>query len=374
MSRRILMLVSTMATGGSERVAAALVNAWAMRGDSVTLIATFSGRSTCSHLLASEVRLIYLADLVGGRTSDSGKRYWRRFWALRRLIRQLRADVAVSFLTNVNVAASLAAFGIQRHVFVSERSFPPARDTGWVLKALRHIAYQWTSGVVMQTHDGLRWLNAKIPRARGCVIPNPVLIPLPISGPSFHPDDFLSRDRRLLLAVGRLDKGKQFDQLIDAFATLVPSHSSWDLVILGEGPENLQLKQRVQSLGLARRVIMPGRAGNAGDWYRRADLFAMTSRYEGFPNTLAEAMAHGCPAVSYDCDTGPRDIIRHELDGLLVSPVGDVAGLARALDRLMGSDAERSKMGQRATEVRERYSLEKVLAMWDQLFDTGTVQ
>jgi glycosyltransferase involved in cell wall biosynthesis len=235
--------------------------------------------------------------------------------------------------------------------------------------ALRRITYQWAAGVVMQTQEGLRWLNAKIPRAQGVVIPNPVLLPLPTAEPILHPDRVVLAGRRLLLAVGRLDKGKQFGQLLDAFAVLAPQYPSWDLVILGEGPEGLELEQRAARLKLGQRVILPGRAGNIGDWYRRADLFAVTSRYEGFPNTLAEAMAHGCAAVSYDCDTGPRDIIRHEQDGLLVSPVGDVAELTRALGRLMGSDEERSRMGQRAREVRDRYSLEKILAMWDRLFD-----
>jgi glycosyltransferase involved in cell wall biosynthesis len=95
----------------------------------------------------------------------------------------------------------------------------------------------------------------------------------------------------------------------------------------------------------------------------------MSSRFEGFPNTLAEAMAHGCAAVSYDCDTGPRDIIRHEQDGLLVTPVGDVAALTSALDRLMGDDVERERMALRAIEVRERYSLQRILTLWDMEFE-----
>jgi len=374
MSRRILMVVSTMAAGGSERVAAALVNAWANRGDSVTLITTYSGRSACSYSLSNQVNLIHLADLVGAQTGGTGKRYWRRFWELRRLMREARAEVALSFLTNVNVAVSLASFGIQRRLFVSERSFPPARDTSWIFSAVRYIAYGQASGVVMQTHDGLRWLNSRIPKASGFVIPNPVQFPLPDAEPRVHPATLLSGDRRVLLAVGRLDSGKQFDQLIDAFAKLASHHYSWDLVILGEGPEGVRLMQRAKSFGLERRVLAPGRAGNVGEWYQRADLFVMTSKYEGFPNALAEAMAHGCAAVSYDCDTGPRDIIRHELDGLLVSPVGDVTRLVSALDRLMSSDAERSRMAARALEVRERFSIQRILGMWDQLFDTGSVQ
>jgi glycosyltransferase involved in cell wall biosynthesis len=107
-----------------------------------------------------------------------------------------------------------------------------------------------------------------------------------------------------------------------------------------------------------------------GDWYGRADLYVMSSRFEGFPNTLAEAMAHGCAVVSFDCDTGPRDLIRQEQDGLLVTPAGDVAALTQALDRLMGDDSERQRIAAHAVEVRERYSMGKILSLWDSLFDS----
>lgn len=114
---------------------------------------------------------------------------------------------------------------------------------------------------------------------------------------------------------------------------------------------------------------MPGIAGNVGEWCRNASIFVMSSRFEGFPNALAEAMACGCPAVSYDCDTGPREIIRDGIDGLLVRPVGDVAALAKALGRLMGDDELRKRMADRAPEVIERYSIQKILALWDRVFE-----
>jgi glycosyltransferase involved in cell wall biosynthesis len=165
-----------------------------------------------------------------------------------------------------------------------------------------------------------------------------------------------------------LSEEKSVDRLLDAFSSIAPAHPLWDLVVLGEGPLRAALEAQVQKLGLQGRVGLPGRVGNVGDWYARADLYVLSSRVEGFPNTLGEAMAHGCAAVSYDCDTGPRDIIRDGVDGLLVRPVGDVRALAAALGALMADDAQRARMGKQAVDVRERYSMKTVLAKWDALF------
>ncbi len=357
-----------MNSGGAERVAANLVNAWAARGDKVTLVLTYSGRGECFYPLAENVELIFLADqagVLGGGLQAS----WVRFRTLHRLIRRRKPEVLVSFLTSVNVAAILAAFGTNCRALVSERTNPAAIPLTGLSGWLRIRTYPFAKRVILQTSEGLAWLQSHIPRARGMMIPNPIQFPMAIFEPRLWPDHYVHADRNLLLAVGRLDHEKGFDVLLTTFAQLAERFQRWDLVILGQGAERESLQNQIERLGLGGRACLPGHAGNVGDWYTRADLFVLSSRSEGFPNSLIEAMACGCAAISYDCDTGPRDIIRHEYDGLLVRPAGSVPALAQALERAMGDDKLRVQLGTRATEVRKRYSMSSVLEMWDEVFE-----
>ena len=195
------------------------------------------------------------------------------------------------------------------------------------------------------------------------MIPNPITFPLEAHKPRIMP----SNPGRILLAVGRLGEEKRFDWLIEAFAELAGRFTDWSLVIVGEGICRAKLEKQAEVLGLARRVSLPGAVGNIGEWYESADLYVMTSRFEGFPNTLAEALSYGLPAVSVDCDTGPRDIIRHGVDGLLVPP-NDQWALVDALASLMANEDLRDRYGQRAKEAVQRFALERVAEMWENLF------
>ena len=167
--------------------------------------------------------------------------------------------------------------------------------------------------------------------------------------------------------MGRLHQDKGFDLLIQAFKQLASAHPDWDLVILGEGGERAALEAQLRQSGMQDRVWMPGRVGNVGDWYASADLYVLTSRFEGLSNTLLESMASGLAAVCFDCDTGPREVVRDGVDGVLVRPNGDVPALCAALDAVMGDDAMRARMAAAATDVRDRFSANRVLARWEEL-------
>jgi glycosyltransferase involved in cell wall biosynthesis len=167
--------------------------------------------------------------------------------------------------------------------------------------------------------------------------------------------------------MGRLIQVKGFDRLLSAFKQLADTHPDWELVILGEGELRPELERQRTQLGLADRVHLPGFSDNPFLILRAAKLFVMTSHSEGFPYALLEAMSCGLPAVAMDCESGPREIIRPGVDGLLVAD-GDVDSLAAALDRLMTNEPERQTLAARAAEVLDRFGLEKIITQWEKLF------
>lgn len=365
---RLLIFISSLSSGGAERVAANLAGWWAKKGWSVSVV-TLSSPESDFYVLPENVRRISLDLLRESPHSFRGMvNNLRRVWALRRVLREVKPDIALAMMDKNNVLLALAANGIEEVCLIgSERIHPPQYPLGRIWEWLRRRTYRALDAVVALTRESAEWLCRTTTARHVPVIPNAVSYPLPACSPQLRPPERRPGER-WLLAVGRLVDQKGFDLLINAFQKLASRFPLWRLFILGEGPLRGALERQVEESGLTGRIELPGRAGNVGEWYQASDLYVMSSRFEGFPNTLTEAMAHGLPAVSFDCDTGPRDIIRHEVDGLLV-PAGDEDALAEALARLMADDVLRTRYAARAVEVRQRFSMERVAGMWEELFE-----
>ena len=364
----ILIFLNSLAGGGTERVAATLANFWARKQWHVTVV-TLNPESDDFYRLDPLVNRISL-DLAGqsGGMLDAVRQNGRRIAALRRVIQEVQPAVALSMMSTPNVLLAFASHKLSAVCSVgSEHCYPPHSPLGRIWGALCSKMYGRLSAVVALTSECAEWIRTHSSAKRVPVIPNAVVWPLPNVSPMIAPDSLCLVGRKVLLAVGRLDVVKNYPVLIRAFAQLAAQHGDWDLVILGEGPQRASLEASVRDAGMESRVFLPGIAGNVGAWYERADTYVMTSQSEGFPNSLAEALAHGLPAVSFDCDTGPRDIIRHDIDGFLV-PVNDAVCLVQVLDRVMGDAGLRQSLAGRALEARERFSVEKIAGMWEALF------
>jgi len=366
----LLILIHSLSSGGAERVVTNLANYWAEKGWNITIV-TMAGRELDFYDLHSSIHRIALY-LDAGSTNllAAISHNYRRVRALRAVLKQHRPDVTLGIMTTANILLGLAAMGLNIPVIGSERIHPPMFLLGRVWEWLRRRSYPHLVAVTALTEKNAEWLRGHTAARYVPVIPNPIPYPIESHAPYVSPR--LStcgvQGRFTMLAVGRLAPQKGFDRLLLAFGALALRFPDWNLTILGEGECRHQLENRVAELGLESRVSLPGVAGNVGEWYQTADLYVLTSLFEGFPNTLVEALAYGLPAVSVDCETGPADILRHDVAGLLV-PQDDLAELVEALAKLMSDKSLRYQYSARAVEIRQRLSIEKIAGMWERLFE-----
>lgn len=194
---------------------------------------------------------------------------------------------------------------------------------------------------------------------------NIVVIPNALT---FYPEQCADLSVHRVIAVGRLLRQKGFDRLITIWAKIEPAFPDWKLTIIGSGKLQNALEQQIGLLKLKRVEILPPRAEIIQE-YSGSSVYVLTSRHEGFPMVLHEAMACGLPVVAYACKCGPRDIIQDRQDGFLIEE-GDENGFVRRLSQLMADFSLRQRMGNEARRNITRFALPSVMKKWENLFIT----
>jgi amylovoran biosynthesis glycosyltransferase AmsD len=280
---------------------------------------------------------------------------------LRRCVRENRFDAVLAIWSDMAIISALAIPGRVIRIGCEHIHF---WETSHSLRRWRKRTYPRLDAVVSLTEaDAV--LYRKFAK-RVAVVPNAVSVQ--------QPSAFEAREK-LLLAVGHLISRKGIDRLLWALKEPLQQNPDWKLVCVGGG-ERAQVNDRfvryltslIQLLGLEGRVEFLPTTSKINDIYRKASIFVMGSRCEGLPMTLLEAKSFGVPCISFDCPTGPREIIRNGVDGYLVE--SDTQKFADAAMKLMRDEDERRNFGLAAMDdVRERYSIERISAQWCDLID-----
>ena len=381
MQRRLAIVIHSLDGGGAERTAARMANHWAEAGHSVTLITLDSADSDRYRLIPAVER--QALDVMGHSSNPLAalRNNFRRISVLRRAIKAAEPNRVVSLTDKTNVLTLAACRKLDVPVIVAERTDPRYQEIGRVWSYLRERLYPRAAALVVQT-NGVR--DAMRPLMTGrpvYVVPNLVDAEGSEEGDKAHlpvqPEEDLTKkspaplpapDRKRVVGLGRLTHEKGFDLLVRAFAETAQRRPRWDLVIYGEGPDRGELEKLAERLEVAGRVFLPGWTDDPNAALKSADLFVLPSRYEGFPNSLLEAMAVGLPVISFDCPSGPYEIIRDGYDGLLVR-AESAEWLAAAMDRLMRDEQARRLLAAKAPEVLGRFSSEKYYTRWEAALD-----
>lgn len=332
-----------------------MANYWNGKGWTITL-ATWAGPSSKDfYTLDPRVRRVWLdVQTPGSSASAKLRAYWRRVLKLRTLLRQARPDAVLSFIDTSNVMTLFAGMGLRIRIVVSERiNGAVFASIPWGWRLLRRMTYWQADAVVAQTRDAAHWVS-------GVCGVNAIAIPNPLRA---LPDVEYAREP-MILAVGRLTRQKGFDVLIRAFSKVYSGFSDWRLVIVGSGPELPVLRRLCADLNVTSRVEFRDPEQNIESWMARAGLVVQSSRFEGFPNVVLEAMGMGAAVISSDCRSGPSEIIQDGINGRLV-PVEDVAALARAIEELLREPALRARFGREARKVRVTFRQEVVMREWE---------
>ena len=358
---RLTLVIHSLGCGGAERVMSILANYWSSGNCDVTLLTFDDGATPAFYDLAPNVDNKALGLANESQNILSGiKNNISRIRVLRRAIRNSRPDVVISFMNITNVITLIATRGLDIPVFVAEHTDPAMSPSAPVWRWLRLRTYSRATAVVVLSEGAMDYFTPSL-RAPIRVIPNPVVR---TTERTKQPEQELKQP--FIAAMGRLVRLKGFDILLAAFAQLKDKHPEWMLNVIGDGPLQTELELLRDSLGLKDRVRFLGIVKNPSTVLDQSELFVMSSHYEGFPMSLCEAMASGVASISTDCSSGVRAIVRNGIDGLLV-PKDDIEALAVAMDRLMSDDCERMRFGSRAAEVTQRFSIQRVMAEWNDL-------
>lgn len=368
----VYSILGTFNAGGMERVLTNKANYLAERGYTVTIITTDQKGRNPFFQLNPVIQSIDLSiNYTENSTSNPLKKtinyiakQKQHHKALEKELKRLQADIVISMFDNDASFMHKIQDGSKK---VLEIHFSRFKRLQYGRKGLWKWIDIYRSKQDLQTvqqYDRFVVLTEEDKGYWGDDLQNILVIP---NANSFSATEQASLDNKKVLAIGRFDYQKGFEDLIKAWKLLANTRPDWILNIYGQGPMKQHLTNLIESLKLKKVVFLKEPVKAIAPVYLDHSIFAMTSRYEGLPMVLLEAQSYGLPLTSYACKCGPRDIIQG--NGILV-PEGDIASMAQSLETLMEDEKLRKQMGNISTKNALKYTEEIVMKKWTSLFET----
>lgn len=363
---KIILIISSFDCGGAQRVMATMANYWVEAGEDVVVLTLDSGKNDF-YKLDKKIKRISLNLVKNTSTAWAAIKFNTiRILQLRKSIIVESPDVAISFIHRMNVLTLISTIGTFVPVIVSERIDTRQHQIGRFWEMLRKFIYHRAKAVVVQTDNMKIWAEGFLSTKIVYKIPNPAI---PIKKHEITASSPFKITTPFIVAVGRLEPQKGFDLLLEAFACC--KNKEWTIVILGEGTELQNLENLASKLGINKKVTFMGKVEDPHNIMCQASLFVLSSRFEGFPNALIEAMVCGLPVISFDCPSGPAEIIENGINGILVD-AQNVNKLAKAMTILINDENKRQELGNKAREIIDKYSLQKIMTQWNKLINSAT--
>ena len=349
--------------GGVERMACAMMEEMRSRGHDVSLFTWDFESASAFYNINPSIKWFRL-NLGNPQTKDSFYTRLNRALKIRKLLKTAAPDVILAFQQGIFFSLRIYSIGMGVPIIAAERN---ATSRFEHLKSGRYKkiifqSFRLASAITIQIEDYRNqypvYLHKKI-----VSIPNPVYPVKRIAEPVGNDNEV-----KKLLSVGRLCYQKNYDVLIEAFSKIAGRFPDWILQIAGEGEDREKLQSMIKARNMQDKIKLLGVVTEINKLYGNANLFCLSSRWEGFPNALAEAMAHGLPVVGFHGCSGVRDLIQHDLTGIQVEGNGNVESLAKGLAKLMSDKHLRSDMGKKACVEISAYNPDVIFDQWENLF------
>lgn len=355
--------------GGVERMIITIMNAMIERDHDVELLTWDRATAEAFYPMSPRIKWHRL-DLGDPAIKAPPGLMLQRAVAVRQLVARSKPQAIVAFQDGPFRALRAYCAGLGIPLIAAERNAPTRFDhtsQGQRRKFVTFNSFRFAQSIVVQC-ESYRKLYPTFLRKRIVAIPNPVF-PARLSARPDCPD---SSGRFRLLSVGRLSYQKNYECSIEAFSKIAKAFPQWDLTIIGDGELRGELDNMIASAGSTSRITLPGTVADPSEHYAAAHLFYLSSRWEGFPNALAEAQAHGLPAAGFADCAGVNELIIDGQNGKLAKGNGDSESLANAFSALMTDNELRLQMGAMSRRAIDNFAPEQIMDRWENIFAWST--